>query len=82
MAPEALNRFYLEGFAGRVGATWMTKEERLQEIDDYVNYLNQLYKTILANTDTSEITVNILGFSQGVATVCRWIANRYVQPDS
>ena len=42
VAPEALNRFYVAGVetapaAERgVGATWMTREDRLNEIDDYV----------------------------------------------
>ena len=42
VAPEALSRFYLEGVTGRVGATWMTREERSNEVADYVFYLNQL----------------------------------------
>jgi predicted esterase len=82
VAPEALNRFYLQGFSGRIGATWMTKEERLSEIDDYVNYLDQLYTMILQDGDVSKIKINLLGFSQGVATVCRWIANRLVKADN
>jgi predicted esterase len=81
VAPEALNRFYLQGFSGRIGSTWMTREERLSEIDDYVHYLNQLYTAILADSadSVSTITINILGFSQGVATVSRWIANQQVK---
>lgn len=79
VAPEALNRFYLQGFTGRIGATWMTKEERLNEINDYVSYLDQLYSIIISDRDLSTITINILGFSQGVATVCRWIAGKYVK---
>ena len=72
VAPEALSRFYTKGFFGKVGATWMTKEDRLAEIADYVNYLQQLIeeiKTLLSNN----IRIHILGFSQGCATVCRWV---------
>jgi hypothetical protein len=47
VAPEALSRFYLNGFSGRVGATWMTKEARDTEILDYLNYLNKLLDTLL-----------------------------------
>jgi hypothetical protein len=43
VSPEALNRFYVQGRYGKVGATWMTKEDRLNEIADYINYLNELY---------------------------------------
>jgi predicted esterase len=82
IAPEALNRFYLEGFTGRIGATWMTREERLNEIEDYVQYLNQLYTAVLADMDISKISINILGFSQGVATVCRWVTSQHVKVDN
>lgn len=81
VAPEALSRFYLEGFSGRVGATWMTREERTAEIEDYVNYLNLLYDAILGNTDTNHLKINILGFSQGTATVCRWVMNQHIKFD-
>lgn len=81
VAPEALSRFYLEGFSGRVGATWMTREERTTEIDDYVNYLNLLYDSILGNTDTTHLKISILGFSQGTATACRWVMNQHIKFD-
>ncbi len=75
VAPEALSRYYLNGFTGRVGASWMTREERLSEIDDYVGYLNALYHHVLAGFDETRLRVNILGFSQGTATACRWVGN-------
>lgn len=81
VAPEALSRFYLEGVTGRVGASWMTREERPQEIADYVAYLNQLYDTVLEGQDLSDLQINILGFSQGNATVLRWLNNDHVRCD-
>ena len=36
VAPEGLHRYYLEGAHGRVGASWMTKEAREDDIVDYV----------------------------------------------
>jgi predicted esterase len=81
IAPEALSRFYLNGFTGRVGATWMTRHEREFEIADYINYLNLLYKTIFHNTDVSKLKINILGFSQGTATVARWCMNEAIKYD-
>jgi predicted esterase len=79
VAPEALSRFYLEGFSGRVGAAWMTKEERDAEIKDYVHYLNGLYSAILKENTTAKI--NVLGFSQGVPAVCRWVADGRIKFD-
>jgi predicted esterase len=74
VAPEALSRFYLDGFAGKVGATWMTKEDRLHEITDYINYLNQLYAQVLSPDiqENPQINIKLLGFSQGTSTMLRW----------
>lgn len=69
VAPEGLHRFYLSGSKGRVGSSWMTKEDRQQDIEDYVAYLDQLARQ-LASQHFERVT--ILGFSQGVATACRW----------
>lgn len=75
VAPEALNRFYVErpGVShaeAKVGATWMTREDRLAEIDDYVAYLDAVHAAVVP----PGATVTVLGFSQGVATVARWLA--------
>jgi predicted esterase len=74
VAPEALSRFYLDGFSGRVGATWMTKEDRLTEIEDQAAYLTLLLQTQL-NQLPENVRVTIVGFSQGGATVSRWLAS-------
>ena len=70
IAPEGLSRFYLNGFVGRVGATWMTKEDRLTDIENYINYLNAVYADTIGSRKDLHIT--LLGFSQGVATISRW----------
>lgn len=78
IAPEGLSRFYLSGNGGRVGASWMTREDRLSEIEDYVAYLNQLAAPVLAAAPAARITV--LGFSQGAATVSRWLSRAPFRP--
>lgn len=75
VAPEALSRFYTKGFYGTVGATWMTREDRLAEIDDYAGYLQLLYEKIKSQVHP-KADIHILGFSQGCSTVCRWIARK------
>lgn len=76
-APEALSRFYLDdalkvhGPDSRVGATWMTREDREHEIEDYIAYLDQLVRHV---SDGRQRTITALGFSQGAATVSRWAA--------
>lgn len=76
VAPEALSRFYLKGFNGKIGATWMTKHQREDEIKDYVNYLDSLYQVILAENQNCCTKINIVGFSQGGAVACRWFTQK------
>lgn len=71
VAPEGLSRFYLDPEHSRVGATWMTREDRLHEIEDHVRYLDELVDALRREAG-SELKINALGFSQGVATIARW----------
>jgi len=85
VAPEGLSRFYFEGgFHGpgsKVGATWMTREDRLAEIEDYVAYLDALHDEVFARVERKAAKLTVLGFSQGTATVSRWVAAGRVKPD-
>jgi predicted esterase len=81
VAPEGLSRFYLDPLpqrraeaAPRVGATWMTREAREAEIADYVAYLERLATEIRHPLAGAAPRIVVLGFSQGTATVCRWLA--------
>jgi predicted esterase len=78
VAPEALNRFYVESPGGvrthaeaRVGATWMTREDRDHEIDDQQAYLDAVLAAASPGGPPRRLVV--FGFSQGVATAVRWI---------
>ena len=78
VAPEALSRFYLgespsHGPDARVGATWMTREDRLAEIADYVRYLDLLVADVRSTMSMPEAPLDVLAFSQGTATACRWL---------
>ena len=76
VAPEALNHYYVEpGASGRtkdakLGATWMTRLDRENDIADYVDFLDAVWGETAARAPR----VVALGFSQGVATASRWIA--------
>ena len=80
IAPEGLSKFYLQGFTGRVGASWMTKEDRLDEIADNNRYLDLLVRGIMQQVPV-EVKIKVLGFSQGTATVCRWLAESKLAVD-
>ncbi|OON70160.1 alpha/beta hydrolase [Hymenobacter sp. CRA2] len=72
VAPEGLSRFYLHGNGGRVGATWMTSEDRLSEIEDFSAYLDTLLHQLRAACP-ADVEVTVMGFSQGATTVSRWL---------
>ena len=76
VAPEGLSRFYQERNGMRtVGASWMTREDRLNEILDQESYLDRVVTELIGAIPRLEVH----GFSQGVATAARWVA-RGVRP--
>ena len=87
VAPEALSRFYLDATRKpgdaepRVGATWMTREDREREIDDQVSYLDALVDRVRPGRGGRGVRLRVLGFSQGVATVVRWVDRGRVRAD-
>jgi len=78
VVPEALSRFYIDdpakehGPESPVGATWMTRAARGQEIADYVEYLDLLCRAVRTSLERDPTAVCALGFSQGAATASRW----------
>jgi predicted esterase len=87
-APDGLSRFYLDPVAERrgqaaprVGATWMTREDREHEIEDYVAYLEQLSGEVRRHLAGAAPRIVVLGFSQGTATMCRWLAASELRAD-
>lgn len=87
VVPEALSRFYIpadSGFHGpdaKIGATWMTREDRDLEIADYIAYLDSLYDEIMREIGDRPVRVTVLGFSQGGATANRWVTRGKVRTD-
>jgi len=73
IAPEGMHRFYLNGTSGRVGASWMTKESREDDIKDNIRFLDRLDAKLTEKIEPYKRIV--LGFSQGGATAARWKAS-------
>ncbi len=80
IAPEGLNKFYSRGFSGSPVASWMTSLERENEIKDYNNYLNQLAESLNLQS-YSNAKIVLLGFSQGVSTQTRFLAQAVLNFD-
>jgi len=78
VAPEGLSRFYTDGGGGKVGASWMTREFREPDIDDYIALLDAMAEALAGSLATVD-AVTFLGFSQGAATACRWAARGRLQ---
>ena len=88
VAPEGLSRFYLDPIpkrrqdpSPRVGASWMTREDRESEIADYVTYLDRVADEVRHSLTGAAPRIVVLGFSQGTATVCRWLASSAMRAD-
>lgn len=79
IAPQAQSKHYLKNQFKHVGASWLTKENTQKEIPNVLNYLDSVYE----QEQLSKLGVNIiiLGFSQGVSIVTRWIAQRHIKCD-
>ena len=72
VAPEALSRFYLRRGTGSVGASWMTREERADEIRDTLRYLDRVWAEVRAGLAAPPESLTVFGFSQGGAAAARW----------
>lgn len=71
VAPEGLSRFYLDERYERVGASWMTREERGRDIEDTNAWLDIVLSDQRARGAASARVV-LLGFSQGGPVAARW----------
>ena len=82
IAPEATNRFYLRDNYTRVGASWMTKLDREQEISDNILFLDKLFSIIKREIGHNNFKLNTLGFSQGGPTLVRWLMSNKLNTNS
>lgn len=78
VAPQGLSLFYLQGTSGRVGASWMTKENRQIAINNYVSYLDHSYQSASNEMGVPPKSITMLGFSQGVSTLIRWLVSSQI----
>ncbi len=86
IAPEGLSHYYLEDASTRsksgstrVGASWMTRENRLTDIENYMTYLNSVFSLEIGNR--KDLSITLLGFSQGAATASRWALSQSIYFD-
>ncbi len=78
IALEGLSRFYVDGLGGRVGASWMTSEDREDEIADQNGYINAVLRDLGIDPSTEQ-RLTVLGFSQGTTTAVRWMVRNTIR---
>jgi predicted esterase len=75
IAPEGLNKFYLSE-NGVVGSSWMTKQNRENELHNQRQYFDEIFSQFFADIDLSRKKLVFFGFSQGVATMVRCLMHK------
>ena len=75
LAPQAPSLYYLSDAYTRVGACWLTRERTQEETENLLGYLDALAKT---EGIGNESDLRLVGYSQGVSVLCRWVARRRI----
>ncbi len=78
IAPQAASKYYLNGKYTHVGASWFTKDNTQQEVENAMNYLDEVYNAEDLGSATNLI---VLGYSQGVSVATRWVARKKLIPN-
>ena len=73
IAPQAPALYYLDKTYRHVGASWLTREHTARNMKNLLNYLEELYK--LESLESAPELI-LMGYSQGVSVLCRWVALR------
>ncbi|MCX2839231.1 esterase [Salinimicrobium sp. MT39] len=77
IAPQAPSKYYLNGKYEHVGASWATRENTQQEIQNALAYLDEVYENEGLKNAKNLV---FFGYSQGVSVVTRWMAQRQIKP--
>lgn len=78
IAPQAQSKYYLGSKYKHVGASWLTKENTLKEIDNIIHYFDAVLE---AEKIPSNMNIIVLGYSQGVSVLARYVAKRELRCD-
>ena len=60
----------------------MTKLDKEKDIEDNISFIQTLYSNIVDEIGHTNFKLNTLGFSQGGATLVRWIMSNNITVDS
>lgn len=78
IAPQAPSKYYQDKAFKHVGASWLTRENTIEETENILNYVDVVFKKELSIKTANLI---VLGYSQGVSIATRWVSSRKIQCD-
>jgi len=77
IAPQAPSKYYLKNDFKYVGASWLTKEDTNEEIENLMSYL----KAVLQKENIpNHKRIVLFGFSQGVSIATRFVVREKIAP--
>ena len=72
--PQAQSKYYIAPKMKHVGASWLTKENTLKEMENIISY----FDSVLSNEKIENLNFIFLGYSQGVSVAMRYLAKRKI----
>lgn len=76
IAPQAPALYYLDQTYTHIGGSWLTRENTDLYMDNLLQLLDGLWRAEELQTAPSLV---LMGYSQGVSVLCRWVAARKIQ---
>lgn len=78
VAPQAPSKYYQSSENKHVGASWLTREDTVEETKNVLQYIDAVWKKESPSVLARFIVV---GYSQGVSIATRWLASRKIVCD-
>ena len=78
IAPQAPSKYYLNDRYTHVGASWLTRENTVEETENVLSYLDAV---VNEEQLPNHVKTVVMGFSQGVSVSLRWLAKRNIPVD-
>ena len=76
IAPQAQSKYYLTKAYKHIGASWLTRENTPEEIENIMRYFDAVFEKEQLSKAQNLI---VLGYSQGVSVAMRYLAKRKIQ---
>lgn len=81
IAPQAPSKYYQDKSFKYVGANWVTREQTQMDVNNVLHYMDAVYNQEVKPILTNQIKFIVLGYSQGVSVVTRWVAQHTINCD-